>query len=145
MLLDEGQAHICDFWAELGIQDTEKKRLMAQLMDLDGTYPGGLRAYLHNSRRLLKGSRRGDNTYEGCKVSVPEGSVLSVNDDAEALRACEEHGLKAAAHCAFVLVAGGLGERLGYHGIKARLRVQQYFAYLLARPRERTQIEPSYL
>ena len=30
-------------------------------------------------------------------------------------------GVKAAAHAAFVLVAGGLGERLGYSGIKLAL------------------------
>lgn len=33
-------------------------------------------------------------------------------------------GVKAAAQAAFVLVAGGLGERLGYSGIKLALPVE---------------------
>ena len=33
-------------------------------------------------------------------------------------------GVKAAGHAAFVLVAGGLGERLGYSGIKLALPVE---------------------
>lgn len=33
----------------------------------------------------------------------------------------EDRGLKEARNSAFVLVAGGLGERLGYSGIKVRL------------------------
>ena len=36
---------------------------------------------------------------------------------------CAYAGLKAAGHAAFVLVAGGLGERLGYSGIKLALPV----------------------
>ena len=34
---------------------------------------------------------------------------------------CTAAGVEAAADCAFVLVAGGLGERLGYSGIKVAL------------------------
>ena len=33
----------------------------------------------------------------------------------------EEKGMEAVKHTGFVLVAGGLGERLGYSGIKVRL------------------------
>ncbi|KAK7239621.1 synapse-associated protein [Aureococcus anophagefferens] len=36
----------------------------------------------------------------------------------DAYRAAERAGIEAAQRCAFVLVAGGLGERLGYGGIK---------------------------
>ena len=36
---------------------------------------------------------------------------------------CAYAGVKAAGHAAFVLVAGGLGERLGYSGIKLALPV----------------------
>ena len=33
----------------------------------------------------------------------------------------EEAGVKEAQNAAFVLVAGGLGERLGYNGIKVKI------------------------
>lgn len=45
---------------------------------------------------------------------------LSLDKDAAQVQRYEERGVQAAAKCAFVLVAGGLGERLGYHGIKVR-------------------------
>ncbi|CAN6476184.1 unnamed protein product [Victoria cruziana] len=48
---------------------------------------------------------------------VPSGEVLSFGDDNFMM--LEEVGVKEACHAAFVLVAGGLGERLGYNGIKA--------------------------
>ena len=47
---------------------------------------------------------------------VPNGEVLSFGDDN--FIKFEEAGVKEAQNAAFVLVAGGLGERLGYNGIK---------------------------
>lgn len=55
--------------------------------------------------------------YEGYTPMVPSGERLSFNDGTFA--AAEELGK--APKKAFVLVAGGLGERLGYHGIKVAL------------------------
>lgn len=49
-------------------------------------------------------------------MQVPTGEVLSFGDD-NFIR-FEEAGVKEAQNAAFVLVAGGLGERLGYNGIK---------------------------
>ena len=119
MLMEEGQQHICAFWAPAGTRDAEKKVLVQQLLAADGTYPGGLRAYIRSAKQLLTASKEGRNPFEGCRVSVPDGLTLSV-EDTEALEQCERDGVRAAADCAFVLVAGGLGERLGYHGIKVR-------------------------
>lgn len=47
---------------------------------------------------------------------VPTGEVLKFGDDS--FLNFEEEGVKEARRAAFVLVAGGLGERLGYNGIK---------------------------
>lgn len=47
---------------------------------------------------------------------VPNGEKLIYGD--EKFMQYEEAGAKEAQHSAFVLVAGGLGERLGYSGIK---------------------------
>lgn len=49
-------------------------------------------------------------------MQVPTGEVLSFGDDN--FIKYEEAGVKEAQNAAFVLVAGGLGERLGYNGIK---------------------------
>lgn len=50
---------------------------------------------------------------------VPSGEVLSFGDDT--YMTFEEAGVREVRHAAFVLVAGGLGERLGYKGIKVHL------------------------
>ncbi len=54
------------------------------------------------------------NSFEGFVPSVPSGTKLDFASP-EFLEA-EGLGLQQAAHTAFVLVAGGLGERLGYSG-----------------------------
>lgn len=60
--------------------------------------------------------RAGVNPFEGCVPSVPEGEKLDWGSPR--FRELERAGVAAARGCAFVLVAGGLGERLGYSGIK---------------------------
>uniref|UniRef100_A0A453SNM7 Uncharacterized protein n=1 Tax=Aegilops tauschii subsp. strangulata TaxID=200361 RepID=A0A453SNM7_AEGTS len=47
---------------------------------------------------------------------VPSGEALTFGD--ENFVSLEAAGVKEARNAAFVLVAGGLGERLGYKGIK---------------------------
>ena len=49
-------------------------------------------------------------------MQVPSGEVLTCGDD-DFIK-YEETGVKQVQNAAFVLVAGGLGERLGYKGIK---------------------------
>ncbi len=56
----------------------------------------------------------GRNPFEGYTPKVPHGERLDFASD-EYL-ALEEAGAKEAGRAAFLLVAGGLGERLGYSG-----------------------------
>ena len=49
-------------------------------------------------------------------LQVPSGESLTFGDDN--FIQFEEAGVREARNAAFVLVAGGLGERLGYNGIK---------------------------
>lgn len=89
---------------------------------MDDSYPGGLTAYLTKAKQLLKESADGTNPFSDYVALVPEGECLSFDqegtmDFAEA----EELGLEGIADVALVLVAGGLGERLGYSGIKLSL------------------------
>lgn len=118
-LIAEGQAHLFESWPPEGERDEDKERLVAQLRHLDSSYAGGLSQYIFNARRMLQESKEGFNPFEGCVPSVPEGQALDFGTPE--FRDFERRGVAAAANAAFVLVAGGLGERLGYSGIKVAL------------------------
>ncbi|KAH8051841.1 hypothetical protein JL721_11066 [Aureococcus anophagefferens] len=126
--LFEEQAHLfVDVWptwkadlSQPGAQLTaDQLQLLGQIDTLDRKYVGGLRAYRANAVELLRASAAGENPLEGFRPSVPLGETLVAHGDA--YRAAERAGIEAAQRCAFVLVAGGLGERLGYGGIKVGL------------------------
>ena len=138
-LLALGQEHLFEGWPAPGEADDRKRDLLAALARCEEQYPGGLRSYVSKARALLAESAAGENPFEGWKPSVPEGEVLTYGDAAFA--AAEEAGAAAAGEAAFVVVAGGLGERLGYEGIKLSLPsevttgasyLQLYVEYLLA-------------
>ena len=94
-----------------------------QLREADDVLaPGGLRDYIFRGRKLLAESKSGLNPLDGCEVSVPAGVVLDpTTDEYERL---ETVGESHVAGLCFVLVAGGLGERLGFPGIKISLPVE---------------------
>lgn len=100
--------------------DEKKKAFMSKLESIDQSYPdGGLIGYLQNATNLLEKSRRGENPLEGWTPSVPKGETFTVGTDA--FMSTEALGLDEVGKCGFVLVAGGLGERLGYGDIKVRM------------------------
>ena len=113
-LVRVGQRHIFT-----GGDDDTRSSLIPFLQRLDAAVPGGLLDYTARAQRLLANSKTGANPMEGCTPAVPEGRRLTIGD-AEFLQ-FEQTGLAAAADTVFVLVAGGLGERLGYSGIKVAL------------------------
>ena len=118
-----GQAHLLDGWATASAED--KRRLLAQIVTMDDNYPAdaaglcGLTAYVAHARVLLAEAAADKNPFEGYEVEIPEGETLEIGSDA--FRADEKLGMGAMPGAAFVLVAGGLGERLGYDGIKVEL------------------------
>ena len=118
MLVAEGQSHL---FAEWKASDSAAQRagFFEQIATLDGSYPGGLKGYLASARSLLKASARGDNPLDGWTPSVPAGESLEFGSAAWLKH--EAAGLVEASRCGFVLVAGGLGERLGYSRIKVEL------------------------
>ena len=121
MLEELGQAHLLSGWPA-GHADADEERFFAQIAQLDASYPGGLRSYVANARSLLADSKSGVNPLEGWAPSVPAGTSLDFATPAyyehEAIGQAELDG------CSFVLVAGGLGERLGFTGIKVPLPYQ---------------------
>jgi UDP-sugar pyrophosphorylase len=137
--VDGAQQHVYGDWPSPGTDDDGKKRLGEQLADLDKSYPGGLTEYLSKAKLLLKESAQGLNPFDEYEAVVPEGEVLSYNE--ASFSQAEQAGLEACAGAVFVLVAGGLGERLGYSGIKLSLEtnlctnksyLQIYITYIQA-------------
>eukprot|EP00756_Hemistasia_phaeocysticola_P005684 Hpha_TRINITY_DN13453_c0_g2::TRINITY_DN13453_c0_g2_i1::g.131071::m.131071/K12447/USP; UDP-sugar pyrophosphorylase len=122
LLKEIGQGHLFVDWPEDGSKMQEKVGLLDQASRLDNSYPGGLRAYVANAKRLLAESRDGVNAFAAYKPEVPEG--INITFPSPEFRRLEKLGIAEVGHCAVVLVAGGLGERLGYSGIKVELPVQ---------------------
>jgi len=118
-----GQAHLLEGWTTASTED--KRRLLSQIITMDDRYPedaegnAGLTAYVAHARVLLAEAAADKNPFEGYRVDVPEGEVMQIGSDA--FLADETLGMSAIQNAVFVLVAGGLGERLGFDGIKVEL------------------------
>jgi len=114
------QSQFFTAWADPNTSDECKKELVTQLDDLNSSYPGGLAGYITNARKLLEQSKQGVNPLEGWKPNVPTGQAFDIGT--KDYNAVEAVGVKELGSVGFVLVAGGLGERLGYSDIKVRIK-----------------------
>ena len=113
-----GQLHLLDAYAK--DSDDEKLRgLSQQLLKLDGGYPGGLKSYITKAKKLLQDSKNGVNPLDGWTPAVPQGESFELGTDK--YKETEAKGMELFGNVGFVLVAGGLGERLGYNGAKVCL------------------------
>ncbi|XP_021910797.1 UDP-sugar pyrophosphorylase-like, partial [Carica papaya] len=65
MLLEMGQSHLFQHWADPGVEDGEKKAFFDQVARLNSSYPGGLASYIKNARELLADSKAGKNPFDG--------------------------------------------------------------------------------
>eukprot|EP00484_Ammonia_sp_Unknown_P017583 CAMPEP_0197039630 /NCGR_PEP_ID=MMETSP1384-20130603/16411_1 /TAXON_ID=29189 /ORGANISM="Ammonia sp." /LENGTH=635 /DNA_ID=CAMNT_0042470259 /DNA_START=84 /DNA_END=1991 /DNA_ORIENTATION=- len=119
LLLDCKQSFVFDNWPEPGVEDDGKKKLLAQVLRLDKQYAAGIVQYYQNGVKLLEESFQGVNPYADWVPSVPAGVLLKY--DSDEFHKYEELGRQNLDKAGFVLVAGGLGERLGYSGIKISL------------------------
>ncbi len=120
------QSHIFASWADKSTPDEKKVELISQLERMDKAYPsGGLVGYIENAKVLLERSRKGVNPLDGWKPSVPQGENFEIGT--EEYDFMEKVGMTQMGKCGFVLVAGGLGERLGYSGIKVCVSILVYF------------------
>jgi UDP-sugar pyrophosphorylase len=121
-LVEAGQAHLFSDWDEAGTADAEKAALIATLHKVNDSYPGGVTGYMQNARVLLAEAREGNNPFEGFIPEQPDQVDLTrldaLYDHYEAI------GARRFDKLGVVLVAGGLGERLGYNGIKLDIPVE---------------------
>ena len=96
--------------------EEERQRFIGQVNKLETVYPGGLREYVNRGKVLLNNSKNNVNPYANYKPSVPEGAKIQVGN--EEFFSLESTGFNELQRTCFILVAGGLGERLGYDDIK---------------------------
>ena len=121
-LIEANQAHLFADWDEPGTNDAAKAAFLADLTRINASYPGGLSGYISNARTLLAEAKEGINPFEGCVPHQPNPVDLTQFD--ASYDHYEALGKAHFAKTAFVLVAGGLGERLGYSGIKLDIPVE---------------------
>jgi UDP-sugar pyrophosphorylase len=88
---------------------------------LNKVTPTGLKNYCQRARALLISSMKGENPFDKYKPEVPNGVFLKPGE--QEFEEMEHEGVKELYKTGFVLIAGGLGERLGYSGIKVDLPV----------------------
>ncbi|KAF4689067.1 UDP-N-acetylglucosamine pyrophosphorylase [Perkinsus olseni] len=109
-----------------GVDDVENnegaRRLLSQLVAADHTTAGGLKDYIQRGQKLLEESSEGVNPFEGCEVEIPQGEKLEAGT--QKFSEMEQAGMDSLKGLCFCLVAGGLGERLGFPGIKVALPVE---------------------
>lgn len=121
-LLQAGQEHLFAGWDAPGVHEEDKAAFLTSLTRINDSYPGGLTGYISNARKLLAEAQEGGNPFEGFVPHQPDKVDLAqfdaTYDHYEAL------GLAHFDKTAVVLVAGGLGERLGYSGIKLDIPVE---------------------
>lgn len=121
-LIANGQEHLFADWDAPGTNDALKAAFLQSLIRINTSYPGGLSGYIANARKLLAEAKTGANPFEGFVPHQPDKVDLAkfdaTYDHYEALG--KAHFEKTAV----VLVAGGLGERLGYSGIKLDIPVE---------------------
>jgi len=89
--------------------------MLQQLADVHSRLEGGIEGYITRSRDLLAAHLRGDRPFKDFShVDVPGGEKIDFASNSH-LR-YEAEGLNGASSVVYVLVAGGVGERLGYSG-----------------------------
>ncbi|CAG9329160.1 unnamed protein product [Blepharisma stoltei] len=106
-------------------QDQHTRDLLVEdLKYFDKNYPGGIKSYISRARKLLQDSANSVNIFEGWTPKIPHGVSVNPETNLDQFVALENEGISELGKCAFVLVAGGLGERLGYSSIKVGLPVE---------------------
>ncbi|MDK2857604.1 MAG: putative uridylyltransferase [Verrucomicrobiota bacterium] len=121
-LLQAGQEHLFADWDPPGTNEEAKAAFRESLMHINRAYPDGLLGYIAKARKFLSEVREGENPFEGFEPHQPDKVDLT-RFDADYDR-YEALGKSHFEKTAVVLVAGGLGERLGYSGIKLDIPVE---------------------
>ena len=96
--------------------EEEKKNFIEQFNYLQKATPGGIKDYIKRAKILLEESKNNINPFKDYTPEVPLGFDIKVGSDQ--FYELDKLGFEQIENTVFVLVAGGLGERLGYPDIK---------------------------
>ena len=134
---EANQTHLFEKWpapskvSSPSSEATNKVKIgmMEKLLNMDKAYPtGGLLGYISNAKDLLEKSKNGVNPLDGWSPHVPQGETFELGTSE--FDQVEKLGLNEIGKCGFVLVAGGLGERLGYGDIKVRITIKILLCFM---------------
>ncbi|MBO6195348.1 MAG: UTP--glucose-1-phosphate uridylyltransferase, partial [Bacilli bacterium] len=121
-LLEEvGQEEIISKLKKVSIE--EQNEFVKQINELDKACRGGIKDYIKRAKILLEKSKNKQNSFHQYKIEVPY-DIPRIDIGSKEFYELEELGFKEIKDSVFVLVAGGLGERLGYKGIKIGLQTE---------------------
>ena len=119
-LLEElGQEEIISKFRRVSLQ--EQNEFVSQINRLDKACRGGIKDYLKRAKILLEKSKNKMNNFQDYFIEVPD-DIPHIDIGSEEFYELDKLGFNQLKDTVFVLVAGGLGERLGYNGIKIGLQ-----------------------
>ena len=101
----------------------EQNDFVNQISELDKSCRGGIKSYINRAKVLLENSRNKMNSFHEYKIDVPD-DIPHIKVGSDEFYELEKLGFNELKNSVFVLVAGGLGERLGYKGIKIALQTE---------------------
>jgi len=102
-------------WPEPGTQDEEKRGFLAQVRELQATYPTGLADYKKRGKTKLAIAEKDESPFKGMTPEQPNSDDFTDNKGGDFSKAVDR-GLEAVNKTVFAMPAGGLGMRLGYSG-----------------------------
>ena len=99
----------------------EKKNFIIQFNELDKVCRGGIKDYLQRAKIVLEASKNKVNNFSDTTIEIPD-DIPHIEIGTDEFFELDQLGFNQLKDTVFVLVAGGLGERLGYTGIKIGLQ-----------------------
>ena len=94
----------------------EQEKFLEHFNYIEKTCPGGVKDYIKRAKVLLENSKNNVNPFGDYTPSIPTGFNINVGDSQ--FLELDKLGMEQIKDTVFVMVAGGLGERLGYPSIK---------------------------
>ena len=119
LLQELNQEHIISRYKSSSPQ--EQKDFIAQFNKLDKVCRGGIKDYLTRAKALLEDSKNKVNNFNDTTIEIPH-DIPHIEIGTDEFFELDQLGFEQIKDTVFVLVAGGLGERLGYTGIKIGLQ-----------------------
>lgn len=103
------------------VSQQEQQDFISQINKLDKACRGGIKDYLKRAKILLENSKNKIDSFNDYIIEVPD-DIPHIDIGSEQFYELDKLGFNQIKDTVFVLVAGGLGERLGYTGIKIGLQ-----------------------